>query len=297
MPSATSPPKSILKPSSNLSKDIPTPPTLSREERNRQLALHHARLLQYRKDIEARNLASTEILLDLPSSSSASPAEPSAIDTQAVRDALRTFQPSDYDALVEERNIDHKCGYVLCLRENRRQDSTGEYRIVTGRVETDFKVVKSNELERWCSDECGKMTLYLRVQLSEEPAWAREWQAAELLDLYSEKKSRETKGHDDISSISHVSGKPEKSDVEQSMGCRMRELAIERGDKGQPESLSAKVAIEVKENVHRAQVTPIPPYMVNSNGGSVEGYLPTSKHLGKQIPGQDEDAEDLMPTI
>lgn len=285
--------RTSLKSSSRTTKDSPTQPTLSRDERNRQLALQHAHLLQYRKDIEARNLASTETLLDLPSFPTTSPSEPSTHDINVFRDALKTFQPSDYDALVEERNIDHRCGYVLCPRKNRSRDASRKYRIVTGSKATDFKVVEPKELEKWCSDECGKMALYLRVQLSDEPAWAREWQAAKLVELYSERMS----GDDSTKLARQASEKRALSDTEQRLNERTTELAIERGDKGKTESLPAKVAIDVKENVYGEHMVPIPPCADNNTGGSIEGYVPTCKHVGKQPPGREEKEEDWMPTI
>ncbi|KAI4148049.1 MAG: hypothetical protein L6R39_002908 [Caloplaca ligustica] len=297
MPSATSPPKSILKPSPAVSKDAPTPPTLSREERNRQLALHHAYLLQSRKDIEARNLASTETLLDLPSSPSALPSEPSATDIQVLKDALRSFQPSDFDALIEERNIDHKCGYIFCPKENRSQNASGEYHIVTGRKMTEFKVVRSRELERWCSDECGKMGLYLRVQLSEEPAWTREWRAGGSLELYHEKMKREASGNDLSRSVPpeiKVTG-PEAT--AQDMQERMKDLAVERGDKSNINRASTKFAIRVKENEQRGQSAPAPPSTEDNHEGSIEGYVPKGKHDMNRATGQEEDVEDIMPTI
>ncbi|KAL8932760.1 MAG: hypothetical protein Q9216_006692, partial [Gyalolechia sp. 2 TL-2023] len=297
MPSFTSPRKSILKSSSNTTKDGLKPPTLSRDERNRQLALQHAHLLQHRKDIEARNLVSTERLLDLPSFSTAS-SETSITDTKVVKDALKTFQPSDYDALVEERNIDQKCGYVLCTRKNRSRDLSQKYRIITGSKEADFKVVEPKELEKWCSDECGRMALYLRVQLSEEPAWTREWQAAEPIELYSERILANAKSDDSIELVWQASEKRAFSDTKQRRNDRMTELAIERGDRGKIESLSAKVAMDVKENAHADYKVPIPPRAENTiGGGSIEGYVPTGKHVEKQPPALDEDEEDLMPTI
>ena len=299
MPSATSPSQSILKPSFRkvASIDNPTPPTLSKEERNRQLALHHAHLLQYRKDIEARNLTSTEKLLDLPSSPCAVPSAPLDTDSKAVKDALKTFQPSDFDALVEERNIDNKCGYALCPRKNRRQTWCGNYRIVTGSRKTDFNVVKASELERWCSDECGQMALNLRVQLSEEPAWTREWQAAEPLQLFNEDVAKKIRNGDDISRGNGISGKTEVSSDKHDVVDRLRDLAIERGDKGNIDGLSAKVAINVKDNIFGEQMRPVPPFVEGSSGDCIEGYVPTGKHLTKQISNQGDDEEDMMPTI
>ncbi|KAI4130160.1 MAG: hypothetical protein LQ338_001868 [Usnochroma carphineum] len=295
MPSATAPPRSILN-SSSAPCNSPKPPTLSEEERNRQIALHHARLLQYRKDIEARNLASTETLLDLPTSPSASPPEPCAAEVQTVKEALKTFQPSDHDALVEERNIDNRCGYVLCPRENRNQDTSGKYRVLIGRKEKDFKVVTSKEMGRWCSDECGKMALYLRVQLGEEPAWTREWQADKPVELYSEKEQKKAIGHGHAQPApSIVLARPNSrgEDMQQ----RLRDLAVERGDKSNIDRMSTKVAVRVKENEKRGQTAPAPPSTADGAEDAIEGYVPKGKRDSKPVAGQEEDVEDVMPTI
>ncbi|KAL8973814.1 MAG: hypothetical protein Q9197_001947 [Variospora fuerteventurae] len=296
MPSGIQPRKSILKPSSTASKDASTSPTPSREERNRQAALHHANLLQYRKDIEARNLSSTETLLDLPSSPSATSQQPSTADFQTVKDALRTFQPSEFDALVEERNIDRRCGYMLCSQNNRRQDHGGKYRIVTGKREIDFKVVDPKDLGRWCSDECGKMALYLRVQLSKEPAWTRDWQADKPLELYNEGE-RSAKRHDIGQSISSIVVTAEEGRRE-NMQERMKDLAVERGDRTNIDRVSTKVAIRVKENEHGGRRTPRPPSREDGEEGAIEGYIPKGKHGTKRLfEQQEKDVADILRTI
>ncbi|KAL8699094.1 MAG: hypothetical protein Q9201_006200 [Fulgogasparrea decipioides] len=299
MLSTTSTPKSILKASSLVPKDAPKAPTNSREEHNRQLALHHARLIQDRKDIEAQVLAATESLLDLPSSLNASPAEPSAADTATVKEGLRLFQPSDYDALVEERNINRRCGYTLCPRENRHQNTNGKYRIIIDK-QKDFKFVETKELEKWCSDECARRALYLRVQLNKEPAWTREWKAADPVKLYKERDKRE------VSMCSHAraaSQNPEtpvnaeSSSTDSANECRMIDLAIERGDMDKTKRVFTKLALRVKESIHETEHSAVPPNMEDNHGGYIEGYMPTGKYVPRQPPAYEEDVEDLIPTI
>lgn len=288
MLSMTSLPKSILKASSATLKDTPQPPTFSREEHNRQLALHHARLLQDRKDIESQILASIENLLDFPSSSNASPSDPSSADAATVTEALKPFQPSDYEALIEERNINHRCGYVLCPRGNISQNTNGRYRILTGK-KTDFRVVETKELEKWCSDECGKMAVYLRVQLNKEPAWTRDWSAGDLLTLYKERVD-----HEGADATSHTSRKSGSSDADDETKSRLTALAIERGQKGESDKVSTKLAIRVKDNIKREE-SPVPPSIENHEGDAIEGYIPRGEHIPKQTSGQVENVDDLMP--
>ncbi|KAL8918749.1 MAG: hypothetical protein Q9172_005283 [Xanthocarpia lactea] len=277
MPSATSPPRSILKPTSVGPKDTIAPSDLSREDRNRQVALHHAHRIQYRKDIESLIHMSIETLLELPTSSNVSPSKPSCADRRTVEEALKPFQPSDYDSLIEERNINHRCGY----------------RIVTGR---DFRVIESKELERWCSDECGRMALYLRVQLSEEPAWTREWETCEALDLYNQSEL-ESNVLERGSSESQFPLKLDGLDAKQTWAIRMKDLAVERGEKDDTVKASARVAVDVKENIPTKQITPAPPCTESTHAESIEGYIPIGQHLLERTSGQQDDADDLMQTI
>ncbi|KAL9583290.1 MAG: hypothetical protein Q9212_002791 [Teloschistes hypoglaucus] len=291
MLSANQAAKSILKQSSAISKESPKVPILSREERNRQLALHHARLLQDRKDIESEILASTEKLLEFPSSKTASPSDPSAEDIATVKEALWLFQPSDYDALVEERNINNQCGYILCPRANKRLNAGGKYRIVTGR-KTDLKFIESTELEKWCSDNCGHRALYLRAQLSNEPAWTRDSKDGDPLLIYKE-RDHQSQGHGgsipQAAEDNLVRDKATKS--------RMEDLAIERGDKDNTKMVSTKVAIRVKENINQGREAPVPPSMEDNHSGSIEGYVPMGKDALLSSNGQKDDVDDLMPTI
>src|SRR5947208_8839154 len=105
-------PKPILKkppmPSS------PSASSISKEERGRQPAIYHAEIIQQRKALELAILRATETLIDLPSPATVDPSDPSRDDASAVRSLLVPFQPSDYDGLIQERNIEGKCGYVLC---------------------------------------------------------------------------------------------------------------------------------------------------------------------------------------
>ncbi|KAL9001488.1 MAG: hypothetical protein Q9169_000063 [Polycauliona sp. 2 TL-2023] len=287
MPSATSPPKSILKPSSVVTKDSPSPSNISREERNRQLALHHAHLIQYRKDIESLIQTAIENLLDLPTSSTTSPSEPSLADQSTAKEALRPFQPSDYDSLIEERNINCKCGYIFCPRENRKQNKHSKYRILTGRG---FRVVESKELERWCSDECGRMALYLKVQLSDEPAWTREWEECKPLELYSDGGQSSRAGSQPLV---HTEG----LNKDHTMAIRLKDLAIERGDKDDKMTASARVAVDVKEKIHEEQVTPTAPNAQSTHADAIEGYIPIGKHISEWTADHRGDADDIMPTI
>ncbi|MCJ1411015.1 hypothetical protein MMC19_005103 [Ptychographa xylographoides] len=189
-------PKSILKkfPLTKPSAQTPPSPPLEptpREARNRVVALQHAQVIQQRKDIESSIFAATETLLDYPSSPTVDPEHPSTADAARVKGLLRQFRPSDYDSLVEERNIEGKCGYVLCPRPHRLEETEAKHRIIWAgnRGTGDMKVVKKKELEKWCSEDCGKRALYLRVQLNEVAAWERPGTGIGSIELYGEART------------------------------------------------------------------------------------------------------------
>ncbi|KAH8808982.1 Rtr1/RPAP2 family-domain-containing protein [Xylogone sp. PMI_703] len=214
--------KSILK------KSTPATSTTSKEERDRQLALYHATIIQQRKDVELEILLSTEKLIDFPEATAPyNASNPSPADAHTFKSLLRPFQPSDYDALVQERNINEHCGYTLCPNPRVRETGGGIYRILgmSGKAK-DFKVVKKEELEKWCSEACARRALYVRVQLSDTPAWEREAHSATdaEIKLLDEPKSE----------VQMLSENLERMDLDQSNPAESRQnatnLALERGD-------------------------------------------------------------------
>ena len=244
----------------------PGPPQPNaREIRNREIALQHAHLIQQRKDVESSILAATETLLDFPSSRSADPAHPSISDVTQVKTLLEAFQPGDYDSLVEERNIDGKCGYVLCPRPHKLEKKKSLHQILRSGTEIhkSMKVVESEGLEKWCSKECGKRAHYLRIQLNEVPAWERTGGASIL--LHGEHEQNSEVRHRKEADLAAVT-----TGVEQ--------LAIERGEK---HNVKAPPMVEV--SIHEQEV----PRGENGNAfqeddyhessriyNSIEGYIP-----------------------
>ena len=276
----------------------------SREARNKETALYHAHLLQQRKDVEALIFASTEALLELPSSPAADPARPRLQDIILVKNSLKLFQPSDYDSLIEERNIDQQCGYVLCPRPNRQEGTRAKYRILHGkRGGSDrLKFVERHTLERWCSDDCGKRALFVKVQLDEEPAWTRAGSSSgDILLLVNEQSDRDQLGSDStlVESLRSLNMALEEDEVV----TRMKALAIERGDEKAPTRSFGLAEIEVRENTNingTVSALEASAEEADSDGGpySIDGYTPkfSRKNMGRLRSYDDED-EDLMPTI
>lgn len=136
----------------------------------KEVALQHARVLQHRKDLESEILDSVILLSEYPlvrtpPHSAASPADS---DASGFKMHVRLFQPSDYDDLIEERNVNELCGYTLCARPRRKTGSAGEWKI-----QANGDIVKRRDMEMWCSQQCAKRALYVKVQLNETAAWER----------------------------------------------------------------------------------------------------------------------------
>ena len=304
MPSAISTPRSILKSTSSHELVALENSTLTRNERNRQIALHHARLLQHRKDIESLILSSTETLLDLPSLSSRPSSSPSPSDVSKVKNALKPFQRSDFDELVEERNIDDKCGYVLCGKPNRRQTTKSKYRVLTGRgdgMETGFKVVERRELERWCSDDCGRRALFLRVQLSIEPAWTRDWETTAPVIFPHEQNDRK-ENETQADGYQNHTQRVERAVCEAEIKANLKDLALERGE---TEETGRASSVFTKTIVEKASydIEPSPPSTDKEGnlGGAIEGYIPQSTlkapNSVKKGNVQDNNGKNFMDTI
>ncbi|KAH8900067.1 hypothetical protein GQ53DRAFT_758184 [Thozetella sp. PMI_491] len=86
-------------------------------------------------------------------------------DAKAFTEKIIHFSPDDYDGLVQERNAEHKCGYVLCGKKNRTYRK-GE-KVLVDKNKLSFTVMPGEELAKWCSDDCMRRTLYVKVQLRE----------------------------------------------------------------------------------------------------------------------------------
>lgn len=232
-------PKSILKKTSYPA----TSASKSKEERDLKLALFHANLIQQRKDIELTILLNTETLIDYPLSSNPpyDASNPSPSDARSFKDLIQYFQPSDYDALIVERNINEHCGYSLCSNNRVKDGAAGKYRLLgTNGKAKDFKVVEKEELEKWCSSACAKRALYVRVQLSETPAWERDSAHGTEIELLDEPKSGEAQIIEGVEKLKL--GTPADSNKKHNAA----DLALERGDKG----LAAKKAlvdVDIKE--------------------------------------------------
>ncbi|BAE65082.1 unnamed protein product [Aspergillus oryzae RIB40] len=248
------------------------------DPRHLAIALHHAHRIQAQKDTESLILDRILELVTFPSSPSADPASPSPEDAQAFKSALIPFQPADYDNLIQERNIEGLCGYGLCPREHRKDDSRGAYRITWGAKGSgpggrgrDMNIVPREKLEMWCSDECAERALYIRVQLAEEPVWERRADDARGKNLLLLEEGRATTRGGKGSS--NLAGDMSKLSVRDS--AQSRELALERGD-ANPALRAGRVDVQIQEKDNLAYEHVTAPEMRpgDDKGGSIEGYVP-----------------------
>lgn len=217
-------PKSILK------KAAAYPATSkTKADRDRETALYHANLIQQRKDLELQILLSIETLIDYPLASSPyNAAHPSPSDSESFKEHIQPFQPSDYDDLITERNVNDRCGYTLCPNARMKEEGGGKYRLIyrTGRA-ADFKITEKSELEKWCSEACARRALYVRVQLSESPAWERgAIESGIKIDLLDEPSFTEDVATAEMQGLSIADQDVQREDKGKA------DLALERGDRG-----------------------------------------------------------------
>jgi hypothetical protein len=294
------PPKSILKKTPAVA---PTAQPASKpvNERHLQVALHHANILEERKRVEAEVLDAIMTLMDYPTASDADPKRPSAADAQSFRDAVLPFQPADYDALIEERNIADKCGYALCPRPTKKARSTARKQF----VDTDHgvQIVDRKTLEVWCSDDCARRALYVKVQLSEEPAWMRQGGYGDKMELLVDntqeihtalplrpKKAPVVEATND-----------DDDDIAAAWAARddaMGDLALERGEKpGQVSKANNDLVRDQITERAPSNVPPQPPSLpaqISEHTMAIEGHVPRldRKAQGNEDDDDEEDAQD-----
>ena len=149
-------------------------PSQPPEQDARALAIQHAQVLEYRKQLEAQILESVITLSEYPlvRSPDRSAANPAPSDIADFKKHVRLFQPSDYDDLTIERNAVGLCGYALCPKPKKKATPGGIWKLV-GSGKKGPGIVNRKEHETWCSEFCARHALYVKVQLNETAAWER----------------------------------------------------------------------------------------------------------------------------
>ncbi|KAH7324609.1 Rtr1/RPAP2 family-domain-containing protein [Stachybotrys elegans] len=211
------PPKGILK-----TRPSPASQMFSRGLDPRQVAIQHAQILQHRKDLEAQILDSLILLSEYPMqrSPSFSAADPAASDVADFKHHVRLFQPSDYDDLIIERNVNELCGYTLCPNARRQTGPGGEWKIMPN-----GNIVRRKDVEMWCSNMCAKRALYVKVQLNETAAWERAGIPDIEIDLFEETRPSESEADCAVRQLEKLRLEDERQAALDSAA-----LALERGD-------------------------------------------------------------------
>ncbi|ODM17541.1 hypothetical protein SI65_07216 [Aspergillus cristatus] len=269
------------------------------DPRHMAIALHHAHRIQAQKDTESLILDRILDLVAFPHSPTADPSSPSPEDARLFKNALFPFQPTDYDNLIQERNIEGLCGYGLCPREHRREEGGGMFRIRYGAKGSgpggrgrEMNIVPKEKLEMWCSDECAERAMYIRVQLAQEPVWERRGDDTRNKDLVLLEEGREQQGRGmrsggNTATVGQVAGQlenmhmhgPEARDMAaqmQELSLRSQELALERGDSSTGAfQQGGRVGVQIIENENISHAV-APPQMrpEDIQGGSIEGFFP-----------------------
>jgi hypothetical protein len=129
----------------------------AQKKRHFDIAIKHALLIDHQRKTQDQVLNHIELLLDFPQSS-----QPTTQDAVQFLQLVAIFQPSNFDELVEERRIDRKCGYPLCVNEPRglHLKDSETWKLKKGAAD-------------WCSNECMRKGFYIKAQLGEVPAWER----------------------------------------------------------------------------------------------------------------------------
>lgn len=299
------PPKSILK-KTPVSTNAPgtsgaTPSAKPVNQRHLDVALHHASIIEQRKVVEKQVLDAIIDLLDFPASPHADPQRPSAADARRFREAVIPFQPADYDSLIEERNIADKCGYALCPRPKRKARSSARKQFVD--TSRGVEIVDRKVLEVWCSDDCAKRALYVKVQLNAEPAWLRQGGYGDNIELMVENTSDQLKALP--LRLKQPSAPPppppttttEEEDLAAAWAARddaLADLAIERGEKPGRLSKANKDLLQSRIKERVASAPPQPPSLPEQTSAShmaIEGHVPRHDRPAEH-DADDDDAQD-----
>ncbi|KAG6040934.1 hypothetical protein E4U41_006586 [Claviceps citrina] len=223
--------KSILK------KSVVEPRARS-ETDAREIAIAHAKLLQHRKDLESEILDSLVLLSEYPLARGpiSSASNPAPSDVSGFKTHVRLFQPSDYDDLIEERNVNELCGYALCPKPRRKVGGGGKWKLTAS-----GDIVRREDIEQWCSAACAKRALFVKVQLIETAAWERAGIPDIQIDLLGEGRSVESEVDKTARELDGL-----KLEGQRQAAQDAEALALERGEHGVGRN-AEKVKVVLKE--------------------------------------------------
>ncbi len=255
---AKKPLKGILK-----NSQAALPPSGRHDDSATEIALRHAAIIQDRKGFEAAitdaiiRLTELPVARDPPYSSS----NPAPSDVAEFKSLVRMFRLTDYDDLIEERNTCDLCGYTLCSNRRKKFEGNGTWKLINvGKA--NFGIVPKKELENWCSQQCARRALYIKVQLSETAAWERSGIPDIEIDLLEDER-QEDRAADTTPEAQLARDLAKlKLDDERKQARDAADLALERGN-GRKGGRQPQVEIDIVENT-----APAPPTEPTLPGGS-----------------------------
>jgi hypothetical protein len=151
-----------------------------------------------------------------------------------------------------------------------------------GNSKGNIRIVPASKFEMWCSKDCAKRAMFIKIQLSDSPAWER------------------TRGKDkQVRLLEENVIVPLESDAGTDMKAAekyqaMSELAVERGEKILQPVLASTYLQSGKPLPIRERTsvkTPSAPNKAEQYGGSIEGYMP--KHQPSQLQRKDAEQEEV----
>ena len=228
----------------------------SRDKTNRAIALAHAHRIQHQKTTRLRLLDYIEALSTLPSS------PPRPADSIKFTTLVASFQPSDFDALIEERSSSSSCGYALCANRPRS--------LTLGASTASWKL--GPQAAAYCSAVCAQKALYVRAQLDPTPVWERDPASTLIVNLLGEDRPAAV-----VAAPKFDQGK---------------ELALERGEGTasiRPGKVVSDVVVERAANVGGFK----PMSSVSKatwSSTAIEGYEPRMKSAS--LFGEDDEASE-----
>ncbi|KAI1775196.1 hypothetical protein F4818DRAFT_415814 [Hypoxylon cercidicola] len=173
--------------------------------------------------------------------------------------------------MIEERNTRGLCGYALCAKPRIRTGKGGEYKLVNfGRK--DFNIVPRKELERWCSQQCARRAMYVKVQLNENAAWERAGIPSIRIELLDEPKQA---GDEDDDAAKRLARDLEdlRIDKDRKATRVAADLALERGDTTDIQS-TRSIDVDITENTVIMPAQEPSPAEDNEGHLILDGYKP-----------------------
>jgi hypothetical protein len=90
------------------------------------------------------------------------------VEADTLKFSARFLTPDDYDAVVDERNLIHKCGYPLC--GNDPKGIRKAHQINLRRPEL---ILPSTYLSKFCTKDHYQASVFFRSQLTDLPLFSR----------------------------------------------------------------------------------------------------------------------------